>query len=103
MSQQDSTDNTVKDPEQWRTGDEPITGAQESYIITLAQQASVEVDTSAMTKAEASKKIEELQELTGRTGGQDNEGQDANVPQVNSGEQTNEVPNHLQDLVPDES
>jgi hypothetical protein len=55
----------IKDPEQWVTGDEPMTGAQESYVHTLAREAGAEVP-EEMTKAEASEKIEELQEKTGR-------------------------------------
>ncbi len=58
-------DNTVKDPDQWTTGDEPMTGAQRSYLHTLASEAGEEVDDN-LTKAEASKKIDELQERTGR-------------------------------------
>ena len=57
--------NTEKDPEDWVTGDEPMTGAQASYLTTLAQEAGEEPDLS-LTKAEASKKIEELQAKTGR-------------------------------------
>jgi hypothetical protein len=59
--------NTVKDPEQWTTGDEPMTGAQRSYLHTLAEEAGEEVDDD-MSKAEASKRIDELQERTGRGG-----------------------------------
>ena len=55
-----------KDPSDWVTGDEPATGPQESYLSTLAQQAGTEVDTDGLTKAEASLKIEELKEQTGR-------------------------------------
>ena len=51
--------NTIKDPESWTTGDEPMTGAQRSYLHTLAEEARVEVDDD-LTKAEASKKIDEL-------------------------------------------
>ena len=58
-------DNTVKDPDEWTTGDEPMTGAQRSYLHTLASEAGEEVD-DALTKAEASKKIDELQAKTGR-------------------------------------
>ncbi len=61
--------NTVKDPDQWTTGDEPMTGAQRSYLHTLAEEAGEEIDDN-MTKAEASKKIDELQEKTGRGKGQ---------------------------------
>ena len=57
--------NTIKNPDDWTTGDEPMTGAQRSYLHTLAEEARVEVD-DEMTKAEASKKIDELQEATGR-------------------------------------
>ena len=54
-----------KDPDQWKTGDESMTGPQASYLHTLAQEAGEPVDDS-LTKAEASKKIDELQEKTGR-------------------------------------
>ena len=57
--------NTVKDPDEWTTGDEPMTGAQRSYLNTLADEAGETVDES-LTKAEASKKIDELQHKTGR-------------------------------------
>jgi hypothetical protein len=58
-------DNTVKDPDNWTTGDEPMTGAQRSYLNTLASEAGEEIDEN-LTKAEASKKINELQDKTGR-------------------------------------
>ena len=54
-----------KDPDQWVTGEESMTGPQASYLRTLAQEAGEEVD-DTLTKAEASKKIDELQERTGR-------------------------------------
>ena len=57
--------NTIKDPDTWTTGDEPMTGAQKSYLHTLAEEAHEEVSDD-LTKAEASKKIDELQEKTGR-------------------------------------
>jgi hypothetical protein len=57
--------NTIKHPDHWTTGDEPMTGAQRSYLNTLAEEAGVEV-ADELSKAEASKKIDELQELTGR-------------------------------------
>jgi hypothetical protein len=57
--------NTIKDPDQWTTGDQPMTGAQRSYLHTLAEEAHEEVDDD-LTKAEASKKIDELQDRTGR-------------------------------------
>jgi hypothetical protein len=57
--------NMIKDPDDWVTGDEPMTGAQRSYLHTRAEEARVEVDDD-LTKAEASKKIDELRETTGR-------------------------------------
>ncbi len=54
----------VKDPSEWTTGDEPMTGAQDSYLHTLARQVGEEVEDD-LTKAEASKKIEELREKAG--------------------------------------
>ena len=54
-----------KDPDDWVTGDEPMTGPQRSYLETLAQEAGEDVD-DTLTKAEASKRIDDLQEETGR-------------------------------------
>jgi hypothetical protein len=57
--------NAVKDPEDWITKDEPMTGAQASYLKTLCEEARREFDIN-LTKVEASKLIDELQEITGR-------------------------------------
>jgi hypothetical protein len=57
--------NRIKDPDDWTTGDEPMTGAQESYLDTLATEAGETVEPD-LTKAEASKRIDELQDKTGR-------------------------------------
>ncbi len=57
--------NPEKDPEDWVTGDEPMTGPQESYLNTLAQEAGTEVP-DGLTKVEASRMIDELQQKTGR-------------------------------------
>jgi len=57
--------NMEKDPEDWVTGDEPMTGAQRSYLKTLCEEAKVEFDDS-LSKAEASRRIDELQQRTGR-------------------------------------
>jgi uncharacterized damage-inducible protein DinB len=57
--------NLEKDPDQWKTGDEPMTGAQASYLRTLSDQANEAFD-EALTKAEASRRIDELQQRTGR-------------------------------------
>jgi hypothetical protein len=54
-----------KDPEDWVTGDEPMTGPQQSYLNTLAQEAGVTVP-DGLTKVEASRLIDELQDRTGR-------------------------------------
>jgi hypothetical protein len=54
-----------KDPEDWVTGDEPMTGPQASYLQTLAQEAGEDVDDS-LSKAQASERIEALQAKTGR-------------------------------------
>jgi hypothetical protein len=56
-----------KDPQDWTTGDEPMTGPQESYLHTLAQEAGEEVP-AELTKVEASQLIDRLQEKTGRGG-----------------------------------
>ena len=61
----DGGSNTVKDPDDWVTGDEPMTGAQKSYLKTLSGEAGEELDES-LTKADASKRIDELQQKTGR-------------------------------------
>ena len=57
--------NTIKNPDEWTTGDEPMTGAQRSYLKTLSEEAREEFDEN-LTKAEASKRIDELQQKTGR-------------------------------------
>ncbi|RIX28306.1 DUF3072 domain-containing protein [Amnibacterium setariae] len=62
--------STEKDPSDWVTGDEPATGAQKSYIDTLARQAGEQIPAD-ITKAEASETIERLQEETGRGQGSD--------------------------------
>ena len=57
--------NTIKDPQDWTTGDEPMTGAQRSYLKTLSEEAKEEFDEN-LTKAQASERIDELQQKTGR-------------------------------------
>jgi hypothetical protein len=58
-------DNTQKNPEEWKTGDERMTGAQRSYLKTLSDEAGEPMDEN-LTKAEAAQRIEELQQKTGR-------------------------------------
>ena len=55
-----SPDGTEKDPSDWVTGDEPMTGAQRSYLDTLAREAG-ETLPADLTKAEASEHIDRLQ------------------------------------------
>ncbi len=63
----EQTSNPVKDPEDWTTGDEPMTGPQASYLQTLLQQAGREDDFDpSLTKARASEMIDQLQQETGR-------------------------------------
>jgi hypothetical protein len=66
MADQDKVQpNPEKDPEDWVTGEEPMTGPQMSYLKTLSNEAGESFDES-LTKAEASLRIEELQAKTGR-------------------------------------
>ncbi|AYE99049.1 MULTISPECIES: DUF3072 domain-containing protein [Mycobacterium] len=58
-------ENPEKDPADWVTGDEPMTGPQRSYVQTLAQEAGADVPDD-LTKAQASALIDELQQKTGR-------------------------------------
>ena len=53
-----------KEPDDWVTGDEPMTGAQASYLETLSRQTGEDVPPD-LSKAEASKKIEELRGKAG--------------------------------------
>ena len=67
MSKQKAAEdsNRIKNPDEWVTGNEEMTGAQESYLHTLAQEAHEKVDDD-LTKAEASKEIDRLKTKTGR-------------------------------------
>jgi Protein of unknown function (DUF3072) len=60
---------TAKDPEDWATGDEPMTGAQASYLATLSREAGEDAPPADLTKAQASERIDELQQRTGRGAG----------------------------------
>ena len=61
----DAPGNAQKDPDNWTTGDEKMTGAQASYLKTLSEEAGEDFDPD-LTKAEASKRIDALQDETGR-------------------------------------
>lgn len=75
QNQNNDLQNPVKDPDEWTTGEEPMTGPQASYLRTLLQQAGRSADEldESTTKADASKMIDELQQQTGR-GNDDNSG-----------------------------
>ena len=64
MKKNQQDNSAAKPPEEWVTGEEPMTGAQDSYVHTLARKAGEEVP-DEMTKAEASMKIDELRGKTG--------------------------------------
>ena len=61
----DPPSNAAKDPDDWVTGDEPMTGAQASYLQTLAEETGEAVDPN-LSKADASKLIDELRERSDR-------------------------------------
>ncbi len=65
----DSNQALQKDPDDWKTGDEPMTPAQRSYLETLAQDTGETVE-DTLTKAEASKRIDELRERSPRVSGE---------------------------------
>jgi hypothetical protein len=52
--------NTEKDPDDWVSGDDPMTGAQASYLTTLSEEAGEDPPQEGLSKAEASKRIDEL-------------------------------------------
>lgn len=58
--------NAEKDPDQWVSGDEPMTGAQASYLTTLSEEAKAPAPEAGLTKAEASKRIDALKAALGR-------------------------------------
>ncbi|MEY9588765.1 hypothetical protein ABIA06_001056 [Bradyrhizobium yuanmingense] len=58
-------DNTRKEPKDWVSGDDPMTGAQESYLKTLAEQAHQDLPEDELTKAEASELIDKMRQKAG--------------------------------------
>ncbi|HEY0713448.1 MAG TPA: DUF3072 domain-containing protein [Polyangia bacterium] len=64
-SEGEGPSNREKDPEDWVTGDEPMTGAQASYLKTLSEEANEPFE-PGLSKRDASKRIDQLQEKTGR-------------------------------------
>lgn len=64
---EDPGSNTIKDPDDWVSGDEPMTGAQGSYLKTLSEEAKdADAYEEGLSKAEASKRIDRLKEQLGR-------------------------------------
>ena len=61
----DKPSHAEKNPADWTTDDMRMTGAQRSYLMTLSEEAKVPFD-ETLTKAEASRRIDELQKKTGR-------------------------------------
>ena len=62
---QGSFSNQEKDPNDWVTGAEPMTGAQASYLKTLSEEANEPFE-ATLTKGEASKRIDALRKSTGK-------------------------------------
>jgi hypothetical protein len=58
-----------RDPDEWKTGDEPMTAAQRSYLETLCRETGEQFD-DTLTKADASRRIDELRERSPRLGGE---------------------------------
>jgi hypothetical protein len=54
-----------RDPDEWKTGDEPMTEAQRSYLETLCRETGEEFD-DTLSKADASKRIDELRDRSPR-------------------------------------
>ena len=84
----DPPGNAEKDPDNWVTGDEKMTGAQASYLKTLSEEAGESFDPE-LTKAEASKKIDALRSQTGKdqeiAGGSPGESPNAQDPDPDDG------------------
>jgi hypothetical protein len=78
MKSQDNRPDTdaglQRDPDEWKTGDEAMTAAQRSYLETLSREAGETFDDS-LSKAEASKRIDELRQRSPRIAGTDVDGQ----------------------------
>jgi hypothetical protein len=66
MTEMTPQDDPAGDPADWLTGDEPMTGPQQSCLQTLAREAGRDMDLDRMPKADASRLIGELREVSGR-------------------------------------
>lgn len=58
-----------RDPDEWKTGDEPMTDAQRSYLETLCRDTGEDFD-ETLSKADASKRIDELRGRSPRLAGE---------------------------------
>jgi uncharacterized damage-inducible protein DinB len=67
------TNDLQRDPERWKTGDEPMTEAQASYLRTLAEEVGEKVP-EGLTKAQASERIDELRARSPRLKGGETQG-----------------------------
>ncbi|MFL6374964.1 MAG: DUF3072 domain-containing protein [Pyrinomonadaceae bacterium] len=63
--QQNNGQDAIKDPKEWKSGDDPATPSQLSYVETLATQAGEEPPEEDLTKAQASVQIDRLREEAG--------------------------------------
>jgi len=66
--QHNANSGLQRDPDEWKTGDEPMTAAQRSYLETLCRDTNETFD-ETLTKADASKLIDELRERSPRLAG----------------------------------
>ncbi|MBB4857652.1 hypothetical protein HNO88_000963 [Novosphingobium chloroacetimidivorans] len=57
--------NAEKDPDNWVSGHDPMTGAQASYLTTLCEEAKIDPPSADLNKADASKMIDELKQKLG--------------------------------------
>jgi hypothetical protein len=57
--------SAIKDPQEWKSGDDPATPSQQSYLETLAEQAGEKAPNEDLTKAEASEEIDRLRKEAG--------------------------------------
>ena len=65
MSQQEQSNSAIKEPKDWKSGDDPATPSQQSYIETLAEQVGEEPTAEGLSKAEASEEIDRLRREAG--------------------------------------
>ena len=67
MTNPKANPSAEKDPDDWASGDDPMTPAQASYLKTLCEQTGEEFE-EGLSKAEASKRIDAARERLGIDG-----------------------------------